>query len=176
MSCYSPAPMIEYRIEDDFDVTAEQYWDAFFSQEYNDALWEELEVDWELLELTRSGEGEGETLVRRMMLTPRRDVPAALKKLVKDGIRYEEKNEWSKRDSSMKITITPNFGANKFEHVGVFSVKDLGEGKCRRIFEAKCSCAIPLVGKAIEKHIVGEVKDSYAASTKFNRAYFKKLG
>lgn len=167
--------MIEYRIEDDFEVTAEQYWEVFFSQDYNDALWEELQVDWELLELTRSGEGDAATLMRRMKLAPRREVPGPLKKLVKDGISYEEQNLWRKKDSAMDIIITPNFGANKFEHVGLFSVKDIGEGRCRRTFEAKCSCAIAIVGKAIEKHIVGEVKDSYAASTKFNHAWFKKL-
>ncbi len=163
--------MIEYRIEDEFETTVDAYWELFFSDAYNAALWEHLEIDRVQTEFRREGEGQNEVIHRRQKLVPRREVPKVLKKIVGDAIAYEEINVFRRKDSSMQVTTIPNFMSDKFEAVGKYSIQERGPGRVVRIWEARCDCKVPLVGKKIAQHVVSEVEDSYARTTAFTRRW-----
>jgi len=163
--------MIEYEIVDEFATTPDKYWDMFFSEDYNRALWQHLDIEWELVKLERSGEGQDEVIHRVQRLTPKRDVPSALRKLVKDAVSYEERNVFRRRDSVMEVVTIPNFFADRFEAKGTYALEAKGDDKLDRIWKATCKCSVPLVGGKVEKHVVEEVKRSYKASTIFTRKY-----
>jgi hypothetical protein len=163
--------MIEYEIVDEFPTTVDKYWDMFFSDAYNAALWKHLDIERQVIEFRREGEGEAEVIHRVQKLTPKRDVPSALRKLVKDAISYEERNVWRRADNAMEVVTIPNFFADKFTARGVYELSPLGEGKLRRIWKASCECRVPLVGGKVEKHVVEEVKRSYQATTIFTRKW-----
>ena len=163
--------MIEYEIVDEFPTTPDKYWDMFFSEAYNAALWKPLDIEWELLEFRREGEGEAEVIHRVQRQTPKRDVPSALRKLVKDAISYEERNVWRRADNTMQVVTTPNFFADKFSASGVYKLVPLGPNKLKRVWTARCECKVPLVGGKVEKHVVDEVKRSYQATTIFTRKW-----
>jgi len=167
--------MIEYRIEDDFDIDVDGYWDMFFSEGYATRLWPAIDIQYELVELERKGEGKDETIHRIQKLTPIRDIPAVLKKVVSGAIAYTEHNEFSRAKSEMTTKTVPSFLAEKLDTQGVYSVVPAGEGRCKRIWQAHCKCTIPLLGKKVEQQIVGEVKESYRRATDFTRKYLTEL-
>ncbi len=166
--------MIEYEIVDEFPTTPEKYWEMFFSEAYNEALWNHLDIQREVIEFKREGEGDSEVIRRVQKLTPRRDVPSALRKLVRDAISYEERNVWRRKDNAMEVVTTPNFFADKFTAKGVYRLEPIGADKLRRIWKASCECRVPLVGGKVEQHVVDEVKRSYQATTIFTRDWIKK--
>lgn len=163
--------MIEYEIVDEFPTTPDKYWDMFFSDAYNAALWQHLDIEREVVEFRREGEGDNEVIHRTQRLTPKRDVPSALRKLVKDAVSYEERNVWRRAQNAMEVVTTPNFFADKFTASGVYKLEPIGEDKLRRIWKANCACRVPLVGGKVEKHVVEEVKRSYQATTIFTRKW-----
>ena len=163
--------MIEYEISDEFATSIDKYWEMFFSTEYNEALWKSLDIEREVLEFRREGEGQDEVIHRVQKLTPKRDVPSALRRLVKDAISYEERNVWRRRDNAMEVVTIPNFFADKFTATGTYELQSIAVDRVRRVWKAKCECRVALVGGKVEKHVVEEVKRSYRATTIFTRKY-----
>jgi hypothetical protein len=148
--------MIEYEIADEFPTNPDKYWDMFFSDAYNEALWKHLDIERQVLEFRREGEG------------------ASLRKLVKDAISYEERNVWRRATNAMDVVTIPNFFADKFIAKGVYKLEPLGDDKLRRVWKASCECKVPLVGGKVEKHVVDEVKRSYQATTIFTRKWIQE--
>ncbi len=165
---------MQYKIEDSFDVSAERYWSAFFSDEYRLALWPALDIDCKVLRLERKGEGENLTITREQHLTPRREVPAIIAKLVKGAISYTELNEFTAKTNSMRTTTTPSFLGDKIRSVGTYRLEVLGPEKVNRVWDAELSCSIPLVGGKIEKILVEEVRESYRRATEFTRRWHRE--
>jgi len=162
---------MEYRIEDTFDVSADVYWDFFFSEPYNAAMWPELDIKWELLELTREGEGATLRIHREQRLTPQREVPRFLKRIVSGAITYVEKNDFVRADNVMRTVTIPGFAADRLRTTGTYRLEVLGPTQVKRIWEGICECKVPLVGGKIEKHLVEEVRESYRRSTVFTRKW-----
>lgn len=162
---------MEYRIEDTFDVSVERYWEMFFSEEYNAALWPALDIGWELLVFEREGEGTQTRIRREQRLTPRREVPKFISKLVSGAITYLEKNDFSAADNAMKTVTIPGFAADRINTVGTYRLEARGPDKCARIWEGVCECRIPLIGGKVEKQLVQEVRESYRRTTDFTRKW-----
>lgn len=162
---------MDYRIEDDFDVSASRYWDVFFDDNYNQALWDQLDIGWEMLSLERKGEGDDLVIERRQRLTPRREVPALLSKFVSDKIAYTEHNVFKARDNAMKTITTPSFMADKIVTEGVYRLEVVSDSKVRRVWEGLAKAKLPLVGGRIEKHLVEEIRESYRRATAFTRTW-----
>jgi hypothetical protein len=165
---------MEYRIEDTFDVSAADYWEIFFSDEYNAALWPALDIVRDQLKFEKRGEGSDLVIIREQKLLPKREVPKVLQKLVKGAITYVEKNEYRAADSVMKTKTIPSFGADRIDNHGLYRVEPRGDSKCARIWEGHCSCRIPLLGGRVESFLVGEIKESYRKATEFTRRYHKE--
>jgi Protein of unknown function (DUF2505) len=166
--------MIEYEISDEFPISVDRYWDMFFSDEYNAALWKTLDIDRVIIEFRREGSGPDEVIHRVQKLTPKRDVPAVLSKLVKGAVSYEERNVWRRRDNCMEVITIPNFFADKFTAKGTYRLVPRGADKVERVWKANCECRVPLLGGKVEQHVVEEVKKSYRATTAFTRKYISE--
>ncbi|MEX1362596.1 MAG: DUF2505 domain-containing protein [Nannocystaceae bacterium] len=162
---------MEYRIEDTFECSAEHYWGFFFSEPYNAAMWPTLDIEWELLELQREGEGAELRIHREQRLTPQREVPGFIKKLVDGAITYVEKNDFVAADNAMKTVTIPGFAADRIRTVGVYRLEPIGPNKVRRVWEGVCECRIPLLGGKVEKQLVEEVRESYRRATEFTRKW-----
>ncbi len=165
---------MKYTITDDFETSAERYWEVFFDDAYNEALFRHLRIGRQPLEFTREGEGEQLVIRRRQILTPQREAPKIIKKLIKGAISYTETNTFTARDNCMQVETIPGFAADKLITRGVYRLEVLGPERVRRIFAAECTCKIPLVGGKIERTIVDEVKNSYRETTDFTRRWLAK--
>jgi hypothetical protein len=162
---------MEYRIEDDFDVTADRYWEVFFSEEYTSAMWPALDIKCEQLSFERTGEGSSLVIVRKQKLTPQRDVPKIIEKFVRGAISYVEENVFRASEQAMTTVTTPNFAADRIDNHGTYRLEAIGEGRVRRIWDAVCVCKIPLLGGKVEKILVDEVRESYRRATEFTRRW-----
>ncbi len=162
---------MEYTIRDTFEVSAERYWDIFFSDDYNAGLWPAIAVDWKPLKFEREGEGRSLKIVREQELTPHRQAPKAIQKLVKGTITYVEKNRFDAASNAMNTVTVPNFMADRIDNHGVYRLQDAGAGKVERIWEGVCKAKIPLLGGQIEKYLVSEIKESYRKATEYTHRY-----
>ena len=162
---------MEYRIEDEFDVSTDRYWEVFFDETYNRALWDAIDIGWELLMLERKGEGADLVIERKQKLTPRREVPGFLKRFVNDAIAYTEHNVFTAKDNRMRTVPTPSFMADKIKTEGIYRLEPRGDDKCARIWEGIAIAKIPLLGGRVEKHLVEEIRESYRKATAFTRKW-----
>jgi uncharacterized protein DUF2505 len=162
---------MKYTIEDTFDVSAASYWETFFSEEFNRAMWPALDITWEPISLERKREGESLEIVRVQKLTPKRELPALVQKFVKGALSYTERNEFKARENSMRTKTTPSFMADKIDTYGVYRLEELGPNRVKRIWDGTFDCSIPLIGGKIEKMLVEEVRESYRRSTEFTRQW-----
>lgn len=162
---------MKYTIADEFATTPERYWQVFFDDAYNEALFRHLKIGRKVLELRREGEGDALVIHRRQILTPEREVPAIFKKLVKGAISYTETNVFRARDHRMEVVTVPGFAADKLTTRGVYRLEAISADRVRRIWEGECTCTVPLVGGKVESTIVDEVKASYRDTTAFTREW-----
>ncbi|MEZ4385665.1 MAG: DUF2505 domain-containing protein [Nannocystaceae bacterium] len=165
---------MHYTISDDFETTPERYWQVFFDDAYNDALFEHLRIGRQVLECSREGEGDALVIRRKQILTPEREAPKMLQALVKGAIRYTERNLFTARDDRMTVETIPGFGADKLTTRGVYRLEVLSADKVRRIFDGECTCRVPLLGGKVEKAIVDEVRASYRDTTDFTRRWLRE--
>ena len=161
---------MEYRIVDDFTVDAARYWEMFFDENYNQALFKYLHIERELVEFDDQGTGADRVIRRRQRLTPQRQVPAFLSRFVKGSLTYVEDNHFTARDNSIDVVTTPTFMADRITTTGRYYLESHAQG-VRRIWDGVCRCNVPVIGRRVEQHIVNEVQDSYRKTTDFTREW-----
>ncbi len=166
--------MSHYRIEDEFQISRTRYWEMFFDPDYNAALFEHLDIDCDPIELRREGEGDDEEILRVQQLTPRRELPSALKRIAKTAISYEERNHFRRSENRIKVVTTPSFMADKLSIRGDYFIEDRGENKVVRIWDAICECRVPFIGKKIESYLIDEIRNSYASTTEFTHRWIRE--
>lgn len=162
---------MRYTISDDFETSQGHYWQVFFDDAYNAALYKRLRVGLEVLEVKHEGEGEGLVIRRKIKLTPQRDVPTLIAKFVKGAITYTEQGTFTARTNTLEIVTIPGFMADQLTTRGTYKLQSLGPTKVRRIWDGEISCKIPLLGGKLEKHIAEEVTTSYRDTTEFTRKW-----
>ena len=165
--------MLRYRIVDEFETTVETYWTVFFDPNYNTALYDALDIEYEPLELRREGTGEQETIFRRIRLAPRRELPAVVRKFVQGAVSYEQRDRFSRKDNRIAVETVPSFLADRFISTGVYRVTASPPG-VTRTWEGECSCKVPLIGGAVERFIVDEVERGYKTTTTFTRKWLRE--
>jgi len=97
-----------------------------------------------------------------------------MRKFVEDAIAYTEYDVFTARNNSMQVRTVPSFLSERGTAQGVYVLESVGPSQVKRIFDAACTCKLPLVGGTIEKHIVYEIKDSYRRTTAFTRTWLEK--
>ena len=162
---------MKYRIEDDFECTPERFWQVFFDEPFNVALYDHLGIERQLLRLDRSGSDEEPVVEREQILKPSRDLPAIMAKFVKGALEYRERA--ALRGNIMRVENIPSVLPDKLQSNGIFRVEALGGDSARtnRIWDGELTCSVPLVGKKIEERIVDEVRSDYRRATAFTRTW-----
>jgi hypothetical protein len=156
-----------FKFEHDFDIDVKDYWDLFFSEEYNVDLYKELKMK-ERTKLEQTDDGK--TLRRATRLTPSTKVPDIFKKVISD-MSYTERNVFHRERSEMEVVVEPSMMKDKFDLRGIYSVRPLGEGRCRRKFEGDAKVSVFLVGGQIEKFMIEEIRKSYDVAANVTRRW-----
>jgi len=161
---------VQVSFSHDFECDAERYWRIFFSDEYNRALDERMQMTRTVLERTEDAAG----IQRRVRFElGARDLPALVKKIAGDKIGYEERSVWRRADSSMDLHIEPSIPAlrGKFEMKGTFRVVPDRPGAVRREIKANVTVRVPLLGGQLERLVAEELRKSYDATAALTRRW-----
>src|SRR5689334_6343790 len=163
--------MKERRIEHTYNCSAELFWTKIFlDEEYNRKLFvDELHFSvWKLLKQ----EDRGEEVHRVLEATPPLgDLPGALKKLLSEGLGYEERGVLDKKAQRYRLEVTPRSLAGKITITGELSTKPLTERSCTRVYVAKADARVFGVGGMIEQRLLDDIEKSYNKSAVFTNRW-----
>lgn len=154
-------------LEHDFDCTPERYWEVAEGGDIEDELAAAGNATHE--ELDRRSD-EHETYVRKRV-TAKRDIPAAMKKVLgTDSISYEMEVWRDKQTNEGRWKITPMVLQGRFEGGGTVKFRQRGEG-VTRVISGELNVKVPLIGKKMEQRLVDDVSASYDRTTEVIRRH-----
>lgn len=154
---------MKHTIEHVFDASAERVWDLFFfDEDYGRALQERLRLRLSGLELQHEGAGPTLIVRRRVRLTPQRELPPALRRLLGDRVTLQESGDFNAERRRYSVKIELSALAGLIDCGGEYTWDTLPGGALRRVWDGHCDAKIPLVGARLERHVLGEIEASLA--------------
>ncbi len=162
---------MNFNIVHRFACDPKTFWEIFFSEEYQKDMYSGLGIKERIV---LKYEEDDKEIRRQIKIMPERDLPGAIKSVVKGDLGYIEHNVFHKGQDSMDVRIEPTLMKDRFTMNGVFRVVPEGPGKIRREFVGTIKVAIPLLGGQIEKIVMGDVQKSYDAAAKVTERWVAK--
>lgn len=168
--------MADARIIHELDCTVDTFWDRIF---LDDAFNERLHkthlgfADWKVIEREPTQTG----LRRVVQVAPRvGELPAALKKVVGDNIRYRERGQYDSAERKYRVEVAPSALGGKLTINGEVTCEPVGEARCRRIFTVRVEAKIFGLGSLLENRIITEMQRSYEQAAAFTNDYLRESG
>lgn len=163
--------MKERRIEHIYDCSPEVFWNQIFlDEEYNRQLFVgELHFSsWRVLK----SEERGAELHRTVEATPPLgDLPGALKRLLSEGLGYEEHGVLDRQKQRYRLEVKPRSLANKLSITGELTTEPLSERSCRRIYVPRVEARVLGVGGMIEQRLLDDIEKSYNKAAAFTNRW-----
>jgi hypothetical protein len=148
-----------FKIVHDVGCDLSRYWDVFFDDAYNDALYKKVGVKERIwLEPPRD---EGHLRHFKLKIMPTRDLPEVVKKVIRGDLGYVETSTLDRSTNTIHVHIAPTLFTERTKFNAEYKIESLGPGKVRRIFEGDLTVEWPLVGRKIEQFILSDVERSY---------------
>jgi hypothetical protein len=163
--------MKERRIEHVYDCSAELFWNQIFlDDEYNRRLFLD-ELHYSTWKVLRSEE-RGAELHRTIEATPPLgDLPSALKRLLSEGLGYEEHGVLDRQNQRYRVEVKPRSLGSKMNVHGELTTQPISERSCRRIYVARVEARVLGVGGMIEQRLLDEIAKSYDKSAAFTNRW-----
>jgi hypothetical protein len=151
--------MAERRIEHDFECSTETYWEIFFSPEFNRSLFiERLRFErWEITATEELPHGFRRTVEA---VPPMRNLPGPIRAVLSKGTAYREEGEFDRERSVYEARAISYSLPEKLLVSNRIEVVARGEGRCRRIFEARVSAKIFGIGGLLEERVITDLQKS----------------
>ncbi len=144
-----------------------RFWKMYWDDGFDAMLRRESAVERELLEERT----EGEVLIRRVRITPERELPAPVAKLLgAKKLVYEQENRWDRSNDTMHWKVLPTILPGKLDAQGSFRVVPTATG-CEQVVEGEIKVNVMLVGGQIEKAVVAEIEKSYDKMAEASREW-----
>jgi len=162
---------MKIRATHEFPCTPEMYWQWNFDDAYNRALDRELELTEHRV---LSEHQDGPRRVIRARITPKRDVPSVVRKLMRNAtLAYEEERVFDPRRSRLDWQAFYGLLGDRFACAGFVSIEAVGTDSCRRILDGTVRVRVLGLGRLIEKGIASDVQQTYDRSAAFIRRWLK---
>lgn len=166
--------MGSFTIRHEFDCDVDSFWSEIFqSDEFNHRLYnDELAFDrFEVFEDALRKDGK---FYREVLVQPKAEVPALLKKVLGDALNYVEKGVWDPSDKKYRYNIVPSRMADRSKISGVLWAEPLPGGGCARLCEMEIKVSVFGVGKVVETFVEKTTRDSYEAATRLTRRFIEE--
>ncbi|MBK6847847.1 MAG: DUF2505 domain-containing protein [Proteobacteria bacterium] len=159
---------MDLHLEHTFAAAPQRFWSVvLLDPEYQDALYRQLRLHIEHCVIEHEGSGDELRVRRELHLTPDRELPAALRKLVRGTALVKERALFDARAGKMTIEIElPVIGAWVDFH-GVYTWREQGPAQLQRNWEAHCHARLPLIGRQIETYLLAEMASSFEQAYRF---------
>lgn len=159
----------------DFDCSEETFWDVFLDNDYNRRMFlEHMKfARWDIIEFEQS-----EHTVRRVVqVEPNTGpLPGPVKKAIGERISYQEQGVLDRTKNRYELRVIPPSLQDKMTISGAQWTQPLGEGRCRRTFEANVQVKIFGIGSLIEKRIAADMAKGYEDGADFTRSFIASRG
>jgi hypothetical protein len=168
--------MKERRIEHIYDCSADVFWSQIFlDDEYNRKLYLE-QLHFSVWRVLRSEE-RGTMVHRTIEAVPTvGDLPAVVKKLLSDGIGYEEHGVFDRPNQRYRMEAKPRSLANKLAISGELTTQPISDRSCRRIYVARAEARVLGVGGVIEQLLLDNIEKSYNKAAQFTNGWIAEHG
>ncbi|MEZ4403900.1 MAG: DUF2505 domain-containing protein [Kofleriaceae bacterium] len=111
---------------------------------------------------------------RHSRVTPRRQLPAVLRPLVKGDLAYDETLVWTKAADRLDFDIQPHLLDGRARIVATYQLATLGPGQVRRSYDGQVTVEVRLVGARIERAIVDDLGRSLDIAARVTQAYLDR--
>ncbi len=157
---------MKFSLHSDFSITPQRYWRVFFSEPYNQALYEKA-LGWKRKLLEQSEDGD---LVRRSVhYLPQTPVPAPLRAVV-PSFGYTETDLLDRHLGVMIVTISTDHLREQCHIHGTYVVRPGPKG-CGVEFSGQVDIHVPVAGPAIEDYLVAQLRHSWDLSDTLVRSW-----
>jgi hypothetical protein len=168
--------MKERRIEHTYGCSEAVFWEKIFTDDaYNRTLFiEELHFEaWRVV----SSEERGGEIHRVVEAVPSLgDLPGALKRLLSDGVGYEERGVLEIAKRRYRLEAIPRSLSGKLSISGELTTSPLGERSCRRTYVARVEARVFGVSGLIEQRLLDDVERSYVKAAVFTNRWITDHG
>lgn len=166
--------MREHNLDATFPLAPDAFWQLFLVDDaFRDAFYAHLALELEHLDIKTHGEGDDLVIERDIEMTPRRDLPGFLKKVLAGASKVREKGRYSARERTYSVEIVLPVIGRRVDFTGVYSWP-ASERETQRHWLARCHARIPLFGGRLESYLLSEVQKSHAAGAEFTRRYIEE--
>jgi hypothetical protein len=139
----------------------ETFWNAFWDDAYNRALYLETMGFKELAVLEKS-----ETQ-RRMRIVPKMNLPGPVAKLLGDRFGYEEVGTLDRAKNEFRWKMLPNTMADRLSTEGSVRIEPAGAGKFQRVDNFAIEAKVFGIGSMIEQSAEKEVRAAWETESAF---------
>jgi len=161
--------MNRFTMTHEFNCSVEDYWTKLqFDDEVNDGLYKKALHFPEFSVLERR-DNDAETF-RRVSVTPKLDLPAAVQKVLGSNFRYIEETRLDKKTGRGTFKAIPSTLADKLTTEGTFRLEVLGPKRIRRVIDVVTEAKVMFVGSVLESTAEKNVRDGYEKGS----AYFAR--
>lgn len=167
---------MKFTIRHTWNISEEDYWPKiFFDDEYNQRLYKEgLEFPvHKVLEAKELADG---TRTRKLLIEPKADAPAVVRKLIGDSLQYTEEGRWDPKTRRWSYTVTLSKLADKISIKGEFWVEKRGDKQIERFCDVDVNVKIFGVGGVLESFIEKTTRESYEKTGTFTTAWIRDHG
>ena len=150
----------------DLPCSVQTFWDLYFDEAYNRALDSELDLaENHILER----EDDGDVVRMTVRIAPKREVPAAVRKVLRSAtLAYYETRVLDRSQSRITWNVTHDaVGPKRLDCRGVLKVRATSDATCRRVLDGVIVVRIPVVGRFVEKAIASDVVRCYDVAASF---------
>ena len=151
------------------------FWKLFFDEEYNQRLVREA-LRFPAYEQLSLHETDSEIRRVTRLTPPVGDLPRPLRKVVGDGIGYQEVGVFDREARRFSIDIVPNRMPDRLTVRGVLYTEAVDQRTSRRRFDGTVTARLFGIGGMLEQRLIADMKANYAASAKFTNEYIAELG
>jgi hypothetical protein len=156
---------MRFTMTHDFDCDPQTLWDIFESPEFDKRLERESQVRREVL--NKSTEGDLE--VTHLLCTSLKEMPAPMAKaLGTKSFVFEQVGKLNRKANVLRWEVIPSVLKDRISASGTTRITPRDSG-CTRTIEGEISIRLPIVGKAMEEKLAGNVQESYARAAEIAR-------
>jgi Protein of unknown function (DUF2505) len=147
----------------EINCSVERFWEVFFDETFNKALFLE-HLGFPEYEVLKQ-DGEVSNMHRVIRGRPKMNVPKPVAKVLGDKFGYEETGNM--KAGKWAWTMKTNTLTDKLNTTGTVECEKIGDDKCRRIAKINMEAKVFGVGKLIEQSTEKEMRTGWDTSAAF---------
>jgi hypothetical protein len=160
-----------FKVTHEIQCNAETFWKTFFDKDFNLKLYKE---GLGFPEFTIVDQRETDTeLVRKVVGSPKMEVPGPVAKLLGSNFRYTEEGKFNKTTKVWSWKLIPSAMPDKLRNEGSMRIEAIGDTKIRRTAELIVEAKVFGVGGLIESSSEKQLREGWDKSAVFMNDWLK---